>query len=226
MSNNLIKKVAVTNNVTETGSMNDLVSHIENIEIHPKTYVLRLDKPTHDDIVVRRDNSCYTAIRKNGLWDETSPKFNKRNWNDRVTWFFPDWDGCVEFSHSDVSLTTLLPVINEIIDNSGDTRNTYTGVEGNHMIPKNFGVIDNSEDNLELCSKTENCRHFPAWAKVCKMAGQKIKFRLSALDSRVDVILDKHTKPGLVDLEGGHITLLNSEYGNITINRNSNGVWK
>lgn len=211
MKQNIIN---VINNVDETGALNGFIENIKNIEVNKNTYVLHFNEEFgrwhHDIVIDRRDAVCYdimangTLKQKEGLSLHYSPFY-----------------GAGYTLQGRISFTHLLSAIKEIVESNGVTRNTYTGSEGNHKIPKSFERID-AEWNLELCTKRQNSRHYSAWTKVQQMVQSidslqnkgQIKLSLSALETaKVRLILHKDTRidSSYVDNNGdvAFVTLIN-----------------
>lgn len=186
--------INVINKIDETGALNGFIENIENIEVHENTYVLHFNeefKHGHHDIVIdRRDAACYDIMANGTLRQK-----------DGLSLHYSPFYGAVYTLQGRVSFTHLLSTIKEIVENNGVTRNTYTGSEGNHKIPKSFEKI-NAEWNIELCDKKQNIRHYNAWKKVQQLVQSidglqnkgQIKLSLSALETaKIRFILHKDT---------------------------------
>lgn len=196
------KITMIIDEIDESGGLNNFISSILSIEEDGKYYVCPLKNGqtvifnTEDGKVVRLKNGQHFNSSKSYTWEErlvwqynhTNPaKKLEKNKNAKVR----------SDTQSDLSIYNILPILEEIINAKGHTRNTYIGLEGNHIVPRDFEP-DNSLSNLELTDSQSNKRHWAAWSKVQGLLGlskkNRIKLSLSANDKDIiHGILHKNT---------------------------------
>lgn len=217
----------VQNNITESGAINTFVSRIKTLIICGDRVGLICEEQP-DYILNMETCECITLAGKNKLNDRTnisSYEFNSERYSDRTVIHYRAADG--KMMQSSLSIYRLTGIIDDIIKNGGETRETYIGLEVNHKVPRIFKEINNV-NNLELCNQVQNLRHFAAWSKIESIRPNKEFFNLelSALDEVVDFILKKDTYVSMYNFNEGYIALENEstkEYALFTI---VDGVYK
>lgn len=206
----------IKNMIKETGPVNGLVQHLESIEVQKDRYVLRFKNfGTHHDLVIDRATGTIYDIMADG-----SLQLKRR-----LSLHYLPFKGASKTMQGSISHTLLIAVVGDIVANNGNTMSSYTGMEGNHKVPQCF-EHNNSESNLELCSKTQNCRHWSAWNKTMQISGEVFRFELSALDTyAVQFILDKATE--LSSKSSSLIVLFNSKLKRtLEIRKDPDDVWR
>lgn len=182
----MLKKVNVINKVMESGLINDLVLSIESIQENKNTITVFFNRNRwdHDLVIFKNNSDCYTLInnRKDSEFDYDKLTLPREK---RFTWTYSGGQGSL-------STYRLLAIVDDIIKHDGLTRETYIGLEANHKLPRVYKII-NSVSNLEVCTQTENLRHFSAWRKL--QCGQEyLPIKLSAIGELINDILHISTE--------------------------------
>lgn len=217
----IIRRIAVTNRIVETGATNSLVENINeivecknNIALLMKKYTLVINKGGNYHKII------YNKFRKPDDFDYDKITCNQ----DRLTWYYDSIDG--KAHHSEINTYRVLGIVSRLLDDYGVTFTTYNGYEVNHRLPRTYKEVNNV-NNLEVCSDKENKRHYIAWNK-CQIYENLIPIQISAIGDLVPFILSSDTK--LVDKDDNYFTLRNYEWnGNIveyTCKLNEDGVWR
>ena len=190
----------VINNIVESGAINDFIEKINDIEVIDDRYYVCTMKSGQTfvfDMESGKVARLHRGIKFNPShsykWEDRvvwqyicqNPKENRRKRNERQT------------TQSDLPIHKLVPIIWEIVANNGRTRESYNGLEGNHLLPRDLEV-DNSISNLEVTDGTSNKRHWQAWSKIQVLLGlskqDRIRLQMSANDTALIAgILNKHT---------------------------------
>ena len=224
-STNMI--LEVQNNITESGAINTFVSRIKTIILNGDRVGLICEEQP-DYILNMETCECITLAGKNKLNDGVNIsryEFNSERYSDRTVIHYRAADG--KMVQSSLSIYRLIGIVDDIIKNGGETRETYIGLEVNHKVPRIFKEINNI-NNLELCNQVQNLRHFAAWSKIESIRPSKEFFNLelSALDKVVDFILKKDTYVSMYNFNEGYIALENESTKEYAIFTNVNGVYK
>lgn len=216
-----IREVEVQNKIAESGATNSLVANINKIVECKNNIALIMKKYT-------------LVINKGGVYHKIiNHRFRKPDGYDydqvtcdqyRLTWYY---DGLDEKAHhSEINTFRILGIVNQIIDNNGETLQTYNGFEVNHKLPRYFKEVNNIT-NLEVCDNKQNKRHFIAWQK-CQIYNKLIPLQMSALGELVPFILSDKTV--LVDKGDDYFILRNYNWNNeiieYTCKLNEDGVWR
>lgn len=217
----IIRKVKVTNRIVESGATNDFVAHINEIIECQNNIAVILDKYT---LVVNK-NGNYHKIIQNKFKKPDDFDYDKVTcYVERLTWFYPSFEN--KMCHSDISTYRVLGIIKQIINNDGDTYDTYNGFEVNHCLPRIYKQ-NNKITNLEVCSENENRRHYIAWQK-CQIYSEMIPLQMSAKGQLVNFILSDKTM--LVDKGDNFFILRNYDWENEIVEYkcklNEDGLWR
>lgn len=181
----MIRKMNVINKITESGLVNDLVSSIEAVQDNKNTIVVffKRERWNHDMVMFKGNSDCYLLInnRKEDTFNYDALTLPREK---RFTWTYSGGQGSI-------ASYKILAVLKDIIDNCGLTRETYIGLEANHKLPRIYKIV-NSVNNLEICSQTENIRHFAAWRKLqSDDILLPIKFSANSLELVADILFIK-----------------------------------
>ena len=227
IDNSINMLLEVQNNITESGAINTFVSRIKTLILNgDRVGIVCEEQP--DYILNMETCECITLCGKaklNGAVNISRYEFNSERYSDRTVIHYRGADG--KMMQSSLSIYRLTGIVDDIIKNGGETRETYIGLEVNHKVPRIFKEINNI-NNLELCNQVQNLRHFAAWSKIESIRPSKEFFNLelSALDEVVDFILKKDTYVSMYNFNEGYIALENESTKEYAIFTNVNGVYK
>lgn len=175
-------KYNIVSRISETGLVNDMINSLEAVQETKNCIVafFKRDRWNHDLCIFKHNSDCYMLInnRKSDDFDYDRLTLPREK---RFTWTYSRGQGSI-------ASYKILAVLKDIIDNSGLTRETYIGLEANHKLPRIYKIV-NSVNNLEICSQTENIRHFAAWRKL--QSGDTllpIKFSANSLELVADIL--------------------------------------
>lgn len=217
----IIRELKIVNNIVETGCTNSLIGSIDTIIECQNNVALLMPKYT---LIVNK-GGVYHKIIFNRHKKPIGYDYDLITCDQyRLTWYYESLDGCCH--HSEINTFRLVGIIKQLINDQGQTLKTYNGLEVNHLLPRIYKV-NNKIDNLELCTESENKRHFQAWLK-CQIYNERIPIQLSAIGELVPFILSSNTK--LVAMSDNYFTLRNYNWnGDIveyTCKLNEDGVWR
>ena len=217
----IIRRIAVTNRIVETGATNSLVENINEIVECKNNIALIMKKYT---LVINKGGNYHKIInhkfRKPDDYDYDKVTCDQ----DRLTWYYDGLDK--KPHHSNISTYRVLGIVARLINDNGITFYTYNGYEVNHKLPRTYREVNNIT-NLEVCSDKENKRHYVAWNK-CQIYNNIIPIQLSAITDLVSFILSSDTK--LVDKGDNFFKLRNynwdGEIVEIQCKLNEDGFWR
>ena len=178
-----LQVIQVTSMIKESGRFNEYVDSIKYIICGRRTIGVVHKNGKVDELCAVKHN--VKLNRKEWKYTDTpKDKMASMRSGNRFGSNFRGLDSNVPFSR-------VMGVIEDIIGNNGVTRQTYIGLQVNHMdCSGGFGYdADESEDNLEVVTDTNNSRAGKASYKLLKY-GKWISFSADDTDF-IDYVLDK-----------------------------------
>lgn len=224
----------VYSNIKESGTTNEFVSKIEKIFISNKTPMVALIMNDGADFIIDL-NTCEVSTRtgdykinKDGIGLNSLEEFKTHErLSGRTVVNYLDIEG--KYIEGSLYFYRIIGIIQDIIDNNGNTRESYIGLEVNHKIPRIYKTI-NCLSNLEVCTETQNKRHFAAWNKIEGIRKNKKEYfalELSALDDElINFILNKNTFTENYNFDEKYIILSNKVTNEYCVFTEVDGVYK
>lgn len=167
-----MKEIKTKGNTLETGKLNELVEHTVSVILGERNLGLKLD--TGKVLVIDTEKSI---VSKRSSFTDRKIEGTTREIKGR-----PSISLDVSPEQTSFAVGTLVAIVKDLAERDGVKRDTYIGLEGNHMDSTGsgrFGDVNNSIENMELVDKNANSRHNCVQNKLIKLG---IWIRFSAKD--------------------------------------------